>query len=160
MSAVLQLFQGSPADTSAQVASAIGLGVSIGRDLAVEAAGGWLVQMLPFCSDESIGILERNLAAMPSVTRMIKDGLDAEQITDRILEGLGASPGATESTPSYGPCDAAELRTKMERAAISLGRPELQRIYDEQGKLEVTCEFCRITTQLDAAAMLAAASVE
>ena len=39
---------------SEQVQSALGLGVSFGRDLGVRAAGGFLVQVLPFAEDETI----------------------------------------------------------------------------------------------------------
>ena len=36
---------------SEQTNSALGLGVALDRDCSVKAAGGWLVQILPFCSE-------------------------------------------------------------------------------------------------------------
>ncbi len=46
------------------------------------------LQILPFCSEETLTTLEGNLAKLPSVTQMLNDGLTADDITDRILAGL------------------------------------------------------------------------
>jgi molecular chaperone Hsp33 len=141
-----------------QPACAVGLGVKIARDLSVAASGGFMVQCLPFVSDETVAILERNLTAMPPITQLLSEGLDAQAITERILDGLGASRGAQTRLPTYGPCEENLLRAKMERAVLALGAEEMQRIHGEQGKLEVTCEYCVTTIELDAEALLAAAA--
>ena len=39
-------------------------------DLTVQVAGGLFIQLLPFCPDEVIERLEKNLAALPSMTQM------------------------------------------------------------------------------------------
>jgi len=143
---------------SDQIASALGLGVSIDRTLSIRAAGGWLVQALPFASDETLSVLEGNVRALPPISELIKKGCTAEDITDLILGSIGASEGAVVNTPQYGPCDEAELRTRMERATITLGKAELQRIVEQEGKLEATCEFCRLTLQLDADVVMRTAS--
>lgn len=139
---------------SEQVASAIGLGVLVGKDLQVEAAGGFLVQVLPFAGDDTLAALERNIGGLPSVTTMLSSGMTPAQITERILDGIGMSPGSQEMTPRYGPCVEEDIRARMERACVSLGASELTRIIEKEEKLEVTCELCRITLQLDAKKVL------
>ena len=142
---------------SEQVASAIGLGVLVGKDLAVQAAGGFLVQVLPFAGDDTLSALERNISALPSMTAMLSSGLTPAQITARILDGIGVSDGAAEMVPRYGPCVEEDIRSRMEKACVSLGESELQRIIEKEEKLEVRCELCCITLQLDAQKVLARA---
>lgn len=84
---------------SEQTNSALGLGVSLDRNCEVKSAGGWLVQILPFCSEETLETLERNLTTMPSVTQMLNGGMGVEEITANILEGLGRAPDYSAMTP-------------------------------------------------------------
>lgn len=70
---------------SEQVNSALGLGVSIDRDCSVKSAGGFLVQILPFCSEETLEILEKNLTGLPSVTNMLNAGMTTEDITNKCV---------------------------------------------------------------------------
>ena len=145
--------------TSEQQSScAVGLGVKLNRSLDVVAAGGFLVQCLPFVSDETLTLLERNLTSLPPITTLLSEGLDPAAVTERILAGLGVSEGAQTRIPSYGPCDENDLRARMQKACLALGADELRRIYDAEGKLEVRCDYCCTTLQLDGAALIAAAS--
>lgn len=127
---------------SEQTNSALALGVAIDRDCNVAAAGGYLVQVLPFCSEETLERLEANLAGLPSVTQLLQSGAGPREITDRILDGIGAAGAPLSVAPRFGPCDAAELKQRMKRAVASLGAAEVKAIIEEQGKIEVTCEFC------------------
>ena len=145
---------------SDQIASALGLGVSIDRSLSVRAAGGWLVQALPFASDETLATLEANVRALPPISELVAQACSPEAITDMILGSIGASEGAVVKQPQYGPCDEADLRARMERATMALGKAELERIVAQEGKLEATCEFCRLTLQLDADTVLRSAASE
>ena len=75
---------------------------------------------------------------------MIADGCTAREMAERVLGELGTLPEtATTSTPQYGPCDPEELRGRMMRALASMGREEIESIIEEQGQVEVTCEFCK-----------------
>ena len=57
------------------------------------------MQILPFCSEETLSQLEKNITTMPSVTAMLNSGMTVRDITDKILEGLGTAPDAVELTP-------------------------------------------------------------
>ena len=129
---------------SEQVGSAIAVGVSIDRECEVIAAGGFMVQILPFASDETISALEKTIASLPSSTDLVQDGLSAQEIAQRVLGELGEKKElVTRITPEYGPCDPVELRERMLRAVASLGKAEVDQIIAEDGKIEIKCEFCQ-----------------
>ncbi|CAK0779921.1 hypothetical protein CVIRNUC_004889 [Coccomyxa viridis] len=130
---------------SEQTNSALALGVSISRDASVRAAGGYLVQVLPFASEETLSQLEQNISAAGSVTDMLHGGSTARDITARLLEGLGMSDASFSLQPRYGPCEAESLKGRMKRAVALLGEKEVQSIMEREGKIEVSCEFCRET---------------
>ncbi|KAI8470549.1 MAG: heat shock protein Hsp33 [Monoraphidium minutum] len=127
---------------SEQTNSALALGVAINRDCSVSAAGGYLVQVLPFCSEETLEQLEKNLTGLPSITKLLQSGATPQSITDLILEGIGCAGDPLTVAPKYGPCEADVLKVRMKRAVASLGPAEVKSIIEEQGKIEVTCELC------------------
>ncbi|EIE19291.1 heat shock protein 33, partial [Coccomyxa subellipsoidea C-169] len=145
---------------SEQVNCALALGVSINRDCSVRAAGGYLIQVLPFASEETLELLERNIAASPSVTDLLHEGASPRDIADRLLSGLGVSDGGPAIQPRYGPCEAESLKERMKRAVALLGPKEVQEILATQGKIEVSCEFCRETYQFAQDEVLAAAPAQ
>jgi molecular chaperone Hsp33 len=125
---------------SEQTQSALGLGVSIGRDLSINAAGGFLIQVLPFAEEETLSLLERNIMEAGSVTSMLMEGMSPRDITERLLRDIGVADQGFSIKPQYGPCEAQELRDRMASAVAALGEAEVQDILREQGKIEVTCE--------------------
>ena len=134
---------------SEQVGSALAVGVSIDRSCEVIAAGGFMVQILPFASEETITALERIIPSLPSSTALVSEGLTARQIAQRVLGELGEKVElATTTKPLYGPCDPEELRERMKRAVASLGKQEVDKIFAEDGQIEVKCEFCKETSVL------------
>lgn len=129
---------------SEQVQSAIGLGVTLGEGGQVVASGGWLVQVLPFASDETISALERNIYHMPGPNELHARKDTVEMITEQLLEGIGVSPGAFHLKPKYGPCELDNLKVRMKRAVALLGKEDIENLIEEQnGVIEVTCEFCK-----------------
>ena len=57
--------------TSEQTPTVCGLGVLVNPDLHVKAAGGYLIQVLPFASDACIDQLEKNIQGLPHVTQCL-----------------------------------------------------------------------------------------
>eukprot|EP00884_Botryococcus_braunii_P007801 jgi/Botrbrau1/17021/Bobra.49_2s0077.1 len=141
---------------SEQVNSALALGVSINRDASIRAAGGYLLQVLPFASDETITQLERNIGAAGSITEMMHSGLDASGITRRLFTGLGVAEASFSLQPRYGPCEPEGLKERMKRAVALLGQDEVRDILEKEGRIEVTCEFCKDTYQFDEEEVMAA----
>ena len=60
---------------SEQIPTVCALGVLVDPDLTIHCAGGYLIQLLPGATDAEITRLEENIAAMPSVTEMLRAGL-------------------------------------------------------------------------------------
>ncbi len=124
--------------TSEQIPTVCGLGVLVNPDLTVAAAGGYLIQLLPFAPDSVIDIIEENVKKLPSVTKMFSEGMTAEDISLKVLEGL--NPNVLDELSAAYKCDCSKDR--VERALISMGRDELREMAEEQENTEVACHFC------------------
>ena len=98
---------------SEQTPSAVGLGVLVDTDGSVKQAGGFILQLMPFTSDEVIEKLEKNISQMDSVTKMLERGLTPEGMLEEILGDLGVE--VTDSVPfssvSLGDTSSASART-------------------------------------------------
>lgn len=130
---------------SEQQPSAVSLGVSLSKDAKVDYAGGFIVQILPETSDETLGTLEANLNGLPSLTQFFEEGLDIMQVANQVFAGLGLDE-LEEYELNY-TCDCS--REKMEAALLSLGRHELATIVEEDGQAELVCHFCNSRYQFD-----------
>ena len=115
-----------------------GLGVLVNPDLTVKAAGGYLIQLLPFAPESCIDILEKNVNSLPSVTQMLTAGVTAEEMAMKVLEGL--EPNVLDEFSCAYKCDCSKER--VENALISLGREELTKMAEEEEKIEICCHFC------------------
>ena len=124
---------------SEQVPSAIALGVLVDTDGSVIKAGGFILQLMPESTDEDAKRLEKTIAALPPITTMLKDDMTCEDIIFRVTEGFDMLVYHEAVTPAY-VCDCS--RERVERALISMGRDEMQKLIDEQGHAELTCQFC------------------
>jgi molecular chaperone Hsp33 len=123
---------------SEQIASAVALGVLVGRQGDVEAAGGFLVQVLPGASASALAELERNVLSLPSPTEMLRSGLRGDDILERLVGSLASGP-RERSRPAFAcSCD----RGRVERAVLLLGRAEVREIAAGGETVEVRCEFC------------------
>ena len=123
---------------SEQIPTVCGLGVLVNPDLTIKAAGGYLIQLLPFADESCIDTLEANIAKLPSVTNLLDSGMTAEDIAMSVLEGL--EPELLDSFESSYKCDCSKER--VEKALISLGREELTKMAEEEESIEVCCHFC------------------
>lgn len=123
---------------SEQQPSAVALGVLVSPDSFVSASGGMIVQLLPEASEESVAVLERNIAQISSISYEIEAGKTPEDIIQMVLKEL--EPKIFERTPIAFCCDCS--RKKIEEVFIALGKKELSDIIEQDGKAEVVCHFC------------------
>lgn len=123
---------------SEQVPSSVGLGVLVDTDCSVKQAGGFIIQLMPDCSDEIASKLEEKIKNMPSVTEMLEKGMVPEDMLKYMLGDFGIK--ILDKTPMQFKCSCTRERT--ERALISLGRVELEKIAKEDKKAELICHFC------------------
>lgn len=123
---------------SEQTPSAVGLGVMVDTDWSVKHSGGFIIQMMPDASEETITVLEQNLASINSVTDMMEQGLAPEAILEKLLAGL--DPEITEKSPVQFYCNCTKERVSSALAAIQAS--DLQEMIDEGQDIEVKCYFC------------------
>lgn len=135
---------------SEQTPTVCALGVLVNKDLSILTAGGYLLQLLPGASDAEIAHLERNVAALPSVTELLCGGASLEQIMEQALAGF--APNVLDEQQVQYRCNCSQSR--VERALLSLGRDELAEMAAEKKPVEVSCHFCDKKYSVDAGALL------
>ncbi len=123
---------------SEQIPTVCGLGVLVNPDLTVAAAGGYLIQLLPFADEKVIDIIENNIKSLPSVTEMFSSGVTVEEMALKVLDGL--TPNVLDDFSAEYKCDCSKER--VERALISIGRDDLREMAAENDNTEVCCHFC------------------
>lgn len=123
---------------SEQIPTVCSLGVLVNPDLTVKAAGGFLIQLLPFADEKCIDIIEANIKKVRPISAMLDEGITPEEIANMLLDGLDPDPLDTAS-PVY-KCDCSRERT--ERVLISIGKKELEKLADEGNDATVSCDFC------------------
>ena len=139
------LFSGEIADDlamyfveSEQIPTACALGVLVGTDQSVTAAGGYLIQLLPGAGEETITRIEEGVKRLGPVSLALERGLDGEGLLRAVLEGTQLE--ILEKHPVEYRCYCS--RDRVTRALISMGRGELASLIEEQGQAELTCQFC------------------
>lgn len=125
---------------SEQTPTVCGLGVLVNPDLTVKAAGGYLIQLLPFAPESCVDTIEKNVKELPSVTEMLSSGISCEEMAMKVLEGL--EPNVLDEFDVAYKCDCSKER--VERALLSMGREELIKLASEQDSTEVSCHFCNL----------------
>ena len=123
---------------SEQIPTVCALGVRVNKDLSCKAAGGFLVQLLPFPEDLTTDRLEENIKSLPAVSELFMDGLTPEQVIDRVFSGIDYD--LLESGEVGYRCTCG--RDKYYRALLSLGKEELTGLLDEGAPVETRCDFC------------------
>ena len=124
---------------SEQIPSSVGLGVLVDTDQTVKKAGGFLIQLMPFASEETIQRLEKNLSHIRYVTEMLEDGMTPEDMLKEALAGFD-DLRITDRTPVQFYCNCS--RDRVQRALTLLGEKELNSMIEENKPVELSCSFC------------------
>lgn len=124
---------------SEQIPSLCALGVLVNPDNTCKAAGGVLVQLLPFADPATVDIIENNAPAISSVSRLIAAGHSNEDIAKMALNGIEFDV-FDEYFVDYH-CDCS--RDRMGRGLLTLNPYELWNMLVEDGQIETCCQFCK-----------------
>jgi molecular chaperone Hsp33 len=124
--------------TSEQTPSVCALGVLVNPDLTVSHAGGFIIQLLPSCPDEIITKIEDNISNIESVTTMLQNGFNADDIAKKALKGIELDK-LDESSMKY-KCNCS--RERVENALISTGLDSLNEMAQSNEDTQVECHFC------------------
>lgn len=123
---------------SEQIPTVCALGIVFNDDASVKAAGGYMLQLVPPVQDSAVAVIEKNLAAMDSITAMLENATPVDEIALKALSGLGGE--VLDSWDAVYHCDCSRERT--EQILMSMGRKEIEKLAREQQNTEVCCHFC------------------
>ena len=123
---------------SEQIPTVCALGVLVDTDLTVKCAGGYLIQLLPGASEDTISALENNINGILPITEMLNRGMSLDEICNVALDGF--NPQLLDEFSVEYRCNCSKKR--VEQALISVGKEELQKIAEEEQETQVECHFC------------------
>lgn len=124
--------------SSEQVPSSVGLGVLVNPDSTVNCAGGFIIQLMPGCPEETISRLEECMKDVTGVTDILKEGKTAEEMLRGILAPL--DPVVTDTTDCSFYCNCS--RERVSRALMTVGEKELRSMISDGKPVELSCHFC------------------
>lgn len=125
---------------SEQIPSSVGLGVLIDPDGNVLSSGGFLIQVMPGCTEETLTALEQRLSILKSCSTMVQEGYTPEEMIQEITAGNYELLETKELSFSC-PCS----KDRFRKGLLSLGKKELTDILKEDKKATITCNFCKNT---------------
>lgn len=123
---------------SEQTPTVCALGVLTDKETEdILCAGGFMIQLLPTATDDTIDKVENGLQNIRPVTTMLFEGMTPEEICRTVLPEFKLSVLDTAETRYFCPCS----RERMERALLSTGKQALSEMAEDE-QTEVTCNFC------------------
>ena len=123
---------------SEQKNTAVALGVLVNRD-GVKSAGGYIITPMPDATQEDISMLEQHIFKAGAISKMLDNNLTLEEIGKKVTGDNNIQIIDETIQPIY-ECDCSKKH--MEDALIGIGKEELERIIEEDGKAEIVCHFC------------------
>lgn len=132
--------------TSEQTPSSVALGVLVNKEGQVIASGGYFIQAMPGCAEETLAKLEENISLTPYVTQLLELGYTPEKMIETIARGLEVT--IQESVELSYKCRCS--REKILGALATLGQEDLTAMSEDE-ETEVHCQFCNETYKFSGA---------
>ena len=123
---------------SKQKPTALALGVLVNKD-GVKRAGGYMINLMPDITDEEIEKIEIAIKNAKPISEMLEEGITLEEIA-KIVTGDENIETLEDDLKAVYKCSC--NKEKIEEGIISLGKEEINKIIEEDGKLEAECHFC------------------
>ena len=124
---------------SEQIPSSVGLGVLVNDDNSILASGGFIIQVLPNCSEEVISALEEKLKNIKEVSTMVKEGYSPEDIIKELV-GENNYEILDTNMPLKWYCRCS--KDNFARSLKMLKKTDLQEMIDDNKDIETVCNFC------------------
>lgn len=123
---------------SEQIPTLIALGVLVDVDLEVRAAGGILVQALPGAHDEVLAEIEQQVLAIGNISSSLEQVDSLEALLERIMGEREYQIIGEQKLEFSCTCN----RERLAVILSSYSHDEIERLCDDEGEVEVTCNFC------------------
>lgn len=123
---------------SEQKPSVIALGVLVDSN-GVKKAGGYFITLMPDATEEDIVQIEKHVNEAESISKMLENNMTLQQIAETVTGDDKLMVMLKEIKPKY------ECNCNKERflkGLATLKKEELENIFENQEKIETTCEFC------------------
>ena len=125
--------------TSEQKNTAVALGVLVNKD-GVKSAGGFIVSCMPDATEDELFILENRIQEAKPISQMLDENMSLLDIAKDITGDINIKVLEQEERKPKYECNCS--REKMEKALISIGKEELNKIIEEDKQAEIVCHFC------------------
>ncbi|MBQ2726591.1 MAG: Hsp33 family molecular chaperone HslO [Clostridia bacterium] len=123
---------------SEQTPTVCALGVRVDTDNMCFAAGGYLIQLMPGYNDADVDRLETNVNMAGSVSKLIADGMDGDEIIAHLFEGIEYQMFDEFDIAYRCNCE----RERYLKALVSLNEKDMQELRDANEPVETCCLFC------------------
>lgn len=124
--------------SSEQIPSSVGLGVLVNDDNTILASGGFIIQVLPNCSDDVITELENKLKNIKEVSTMVKEGYTPEDIIKELVgENNYELLDSNMPLKWYCRCSKDNFRRGLKMLKVS----DLEDLIKDES-IETVCNFC------------------
>ncbi len=123
---------------SEQIPTACGLGVLVDRDQSVKAAGGYLIQLLPGATEDTIVKVEGGIMAAGNVSAILDRDDDPEHLLRQVMSDFDLK--ILETSPVEYRCYCS--RDRVEEALRCIDSAQLAEMIDEGKDITVSCQFC------------------
>ena len=131
--------------TSEQIPTSVALGVLMEKNNTVKHAGGFIIQLMPFAEESLINVLETRLKEFNSVTSLMDNGINPEQMMKKLFDGYDIE-FTNNIIPKY-KCDCSKER--VYKAVMSIGKKEITEMIGEGKPINVECHFCNKSYSFD-----------
>ena len=123
---------------SEQIPSSVGLSVLINPDESVAATGGFMIQVMPGATDETLNELEEHLGQLELFSTLLNEGHTLEELLGYLVGSENYKVLATEEIRFSCSCNKERLLAGLQ----TVGKDEIQTMIDEDDGAEVICHFC------------------
>lgn len=123
---------------SEQTPSSVGLGVLIDEDTSVKNAGGFIIQLLPNASEETIVQIEEALSKITSITDFFLEGKTTTDLLELLSNGTYK---LLETKPIIYKCRCS--KDYFYSAISKLDKETLQSFLEDGEGEEVICHYCK-----------------
>ena len=120
------------------------MGVLVDKDYSCLAAGGVLIQLMPYPDNNTVDLIERNASDLSNISRCFSSGMSNEEIAAIALRDIPYDVFDTLEVEYKCDCSRERMRAKIK----SLGKAEIQNMLNEQEaenkgrELTAVCRFC------------------
>lgn len=121
---------------SEQTPTAVSLGVLVDVDQSVRASGGFIVQVMPDATDETITELENTIYKVGPVSKWFDQGKSVEELIDALTNNTTKLLDKRE-LKYHCPCS----KEKFARSLSALDANTIDELINDGG-IEIVCHFC------------------